>query len=474
MTKKHISIIPLGCPKNDVDSELIAGALKKSGYNIEWDNIAGDTVIINTCGFIKDAIDESLDVIMQSIQAKKEGRIRKIVVTGCLPQRFGKELSSRLKDVDLFLGVNGLEDLPGLIKQDTKSGSLVGHAFTSYPEHAERLAYQRTHSVYLKIADGCNNNCSYCVIPFIKGRLKSRKTDDIINEAKALVDKGAVELNIIAQDTLNFGVDRGENGLIRLLSALEKIHDLKWIRLNYLYPSNITDEFLTFIKDSAKVVKYFDMPIQHISDRILKLMNRKTTSDTIKRVIDKIGENIKEPFFRTTVITGFPGETEKDFNELLDFFNAYSFHRIGVFPYSKEEPAAASMLKDQIPQHIITERVNRINDLANKIMNDVSADFIGRTYEALIEGPDPSDPTITLVRPWFFAPEIDGYVLIYPVTPERPDSQPIAGRHNKIRSSESPTLLARRNAADNHTKGQFANIRIIDALGVDLVGEFTG
>ncbi len=442
MPNKNISIIPLGCPKNDVDSELIAGTLKKSGYTVHWDTFSGDTVIINTCGFIKDAIDESLDTIMQAIRAKKEGRIKKIVVTGCLSQRFGGKLSSQLEDVDLFLGVNGFENLPDLIRQNNRHGSFVGKAFTAYPEQTERLAYQRTHSVYLKIADGCNNNCSYCVIPFIKGRLKSREIDDIVHEAKTLVDKGAVELSIIAQDTLNFGADRGKNELIKLLSALEKIHGLKWIRLNYLYPSHITDELLTFISHSDKVLKYFDIPIQHVSDRILKLMNRKTTSDTIKRIIDKIEKNIETPFFRTTVIAGFPGETDNDFDELLNFFNDHPFHRIGVFPYSAEEPAVASGLKDRIPQRMITERLNRINDLAHKIMTGLSSDFLDKTYDSLIEGPDPSDPTTTLARPWFFAPEIDGYILIY---------HPVG----------KPT-------------GQFARIRITDALGVDLVGELAG
>ncbi len=440
MDKKKISIIPLGCPKNDVDSELIAGAFKKSGYTIEWDHMTGETVVINTCGFIRDAIDESLDAIMQAIQAKRDGRIKKIVVTGCLPQRFARKLTLQFKDVDLFLGVNGFENIPQLLEKERKGTSLVARPLVSYPEQLERVPYRGNSCVYIKIADGCSNRCSYCVIPVIKGKLKSREKLDIVDEVKSLVDRGAAEIDIIAQDTMNFGKDRGGNELIPLLSGLEKINGLKWIRLNYLYPSHITDEFLSFVGDSEKVLDYFDIPLQHTSDRILRLMNRQGSSDDIKALIEKIWKRIQAPFLRTTVIVGFPGETENDFMQLLEFFNEYKFHRIGVFPYSREAPAPASTMRGQVPQKKITDRMNTLNDLAQKVMHDASSDFIDKTYEALIEGTDPSDHSVIIARPWFLAPEIDGYIMIY--------------------------------NAGNHSKGQFGMVRITDAVGVDLVGEF--
>ncbi len=438
--KKSISIIPLGCPKNDVDSELIAGAFKKAGYAVEWDNIKGETVVINTCGFVKDAIDESLDAILQSIKAKKEGLVKKVVVTGCLAQRFGEKLSSQLKEVDLFVGVSGFENIPSLLNHPQKKEFIKKTPFTAYPERLERVAYRNTYSAYMKISDGCNNRCSYCVIPLIKGKMISRQRKDIVDEAKALADRGAVELNLIAQDTMNFGIDRGQKELISLLAELEKINGFNWIRLNYLYPSHITEDFLSFVSDSEKIVKYFDMPIQHISGRILKLMNRSTTPDDIKKIVKRVAKHIREPFFRTTVIVGFPGETGDDFNELLSFFDEYAFHRIGVFPYSNEQPAPASRLKDIVPGELILERLNRMNEIAHKIMNEASAGFIGKIYDALIEGTDPSDPSVTLARPWFFAPEIDGYIMLY--------------------------------GSGRPAKGKFREVRITDAVGVDLTGEF--
>ena len=439
-SKKSISIIPLGCPKNDVDSELIAGAFKKAGYAVEWDTMKGETVVINTCGFVQDAIDESLDAILQSIKAKKEGLVKKVVVTGCLAQRFGEKLSSQLKEVDLFVGISGFENIPGLLDRPQKRTFIPTTPFTAYPEKLERVAYRNAYSAYMKVSDGCNNRCSYCVIPLIKGKMISRQRNAIIDEAKALADRGAVELNLIAQDTMNFGIDRGHKELIPLLAELEKINGLQWIRLNYLYPTHITEDFLSFVSDSEKIVKYFDMPIQHISGRILKLMNRSTTPDEIRNIVERVAKHIREPFFRTTVIVGFPGETSGDFNELLTFFDEYAFHRIGVFPYSNEAPAAASRLKDKVPAEVILERVNRMNEIAHRIMNGASTGFIDRTYNALIEGTDPSDPLVTLARPWFFAPEIDGYIMLY--------------------------------GAGRQEKGQFRKVRITDAVGVDLTGEF--
>ncbi|MCL4477528.1 MAG: 30S ribosomal protein S12 methylthiotransferase RimO [Deltaproteobacteria bacterium] len=439
MNKKRVSIIPLGCPKNDVDSELIAGAFKHAGYSISWDAYKSDTVIINTCAFVKDAIEESLDAVMQAIEAKHRGDVKRVVVTGCLPQRFKDALTSRLKEVDLFTGVNGFEDLPALIKDKKTTKSHITAPFTDYPEALSRVLPEHSGSAYIKISDGCNNVCSYCVIPFIKGRLKSRKIDDIVNEVKYLTDNGVQEINLVAQDTMNFGMDKGDNHLIKLLSSLEKIEAIRWIRLNYLHPAHINDAFINHIKDSEKILKYFDVPIQHISDKILKRMNRHTDSNDIKRVIEKINKSIKEPFLRTTVITGFPGETEGDFKQLFKFFNEFPFHRIGVFPYSREEPAPAANMKEQIPDDVIISRVNEFNEFASRVMNAMSESFVGNTYDAIVHGKGHDDNGITLLRPWFFAPEIDGYVMVY----------------NKL----------------HYKPGSFVKVKITDTPGFDLVGE---
>ncbi len=439
--KTTISIIPLGCPKNDVDSELIAGAFKKAGYAVTWDTIKGETVVINTCGFIKEAIDESLDAILQSIKAKKAGLVKKVVVTGCLAQRFGDKLAAQLGDVDLFVGVSGFEHIPELLGRSGRHAAIPELPRTSYPEKLKRVPYRDSSSVYLKISDGCNNRCSYCVIPFIKGGLTSRNQQDIVAEARALARAGAVELNLIAQDTMNYGSDRGHRGLTQLLEALEAIDGIQWIRLHYLYPSHITDEFLSFVAHSTKIVHYFDMPIQHASGSILKRMNRSTQPDDLRKTIDKIVTHIRDPFLRTTVIVGFPGETEDDFGMLLRFFDDHPFHRIGVFPYSSEQPAPASRFHDQVPAAVITERLNRMNERAQTIMHGLSQAFIDKTYDALIEGNDPSDPSVVLARPWFFAPEIDGYIMIY-------DAAAPAG-------------------------GPFRKVRITDSVGVDFTGEFT-
>ncbi|MGB9735870.1 MAG: 30S ribosomal protein S12 methylthiotransferase RimO [bacterium] len=458
--KKCISIIPLGCPKNDVDSELIAGAFKDAGYNIEWNALKGEAVIINTCGFIKDAIDESLDAIMSSILAKKQGQVKKVIVTGCLAQRFGKQLTSKLKDVDLFLGVNGFESLPSLINNSNVQTLISDTPFTAYPEKHRRVPLKGNHSVYVKIADGCNNRCSYCVIPFIKGGLKSRSIQNILEEARALVDNGAVEVNLIAQDTLNFGIDRGKNQFIELLSGLEKIDGIKWIRLNYLYPSHLTDDIISFIADSDKIVKYFDIPIQHISDRILRLMNRKTTSKDIRQLIETLHKKIKDPFLRTTVIVGFPGESEQDFDLLLKFFDEYPFHRIGVFQYSKEEPAPASRLKNQVSKDTVVKRFNQLSEFSNELMHSLSSRFIDKTYDAIMDGTDPDDPSILLLRTWFLAPEIDGYVMVYP------DSS-----GQKAVTGNGYAVLNPSNNKINLKAGVFKKVRITDAIGADFVGE---
>jgi ribosomal protein S12 methylthiotransferase len=467
--KRHISIIPLGCPKNDVDSELIAGAFKDAGYSVGWNTLKGDAAVINTCGFVKDAIDESLDAIMEAIEAKKQGYVKRVIVTGCLAQRFGKQLASQLKEVDLFVGVNGFENIPSLMNRRVQKTLISDVPYTAYPENLTRVAYKHPHSVYLKIADGCNNRCSYCVIPYIKGKLKSRNTQDIVKEAKVLANNGAVELNIIAQDTMNFGLDRGKNELIALLSELEKIEGIKWIRLNYLYPSHITNDFLSFISDSEKIVKYFDVPIQHISDRILKSMNRSTTSDDIKRLLDTLNKKIQNPFLRTTIIVGFPGETDDDFNELIEFFNNYCFHRIGVFRYSNEEPAPASRFKNQVPEKVAVERFNRLNEFVNEQMFNLSTDFVNKTYEALIDGVDPDDPSITIARPWFFAPEIDGYIMIYPESYNGKTG--ITKYTHKVPKSKGMLSTVSETSSSNLVTGTFKLIKITDAMGVDLIGE---
>ncbi|MCR4430574.1 MAG: 30S ribosomal protein S12 methylthiotransferase RimO [Tepidanaerobacteraceae bacterium] len=405
-----VGLISLGCDKNLVDSEYMLGNLKKSGYIITNKEAQADVIIVNTCGFIETAKQESIDTILEMAELKKHGKCKLLIATGCLAQRYSKELLSEIPELDAVIGTGDFDKIDKIIQQKpmerinlTNNKSFLDYdienRLTSYPYFA-----------FVKIAEGCNNCCTYCTIPQIKGRYKSRYIDSIAREVETLVSQGIREINLVAQDTSCYGKDiYGKPSLALLLKELEKISGNFWIRILYAYPNNINDELLNTIKNSSKIVKYLDIPLQHISDRILKLMNRSTDSRFIKGLIEKIRAHIPDITLRTTFIVGFPTETEEEFNELLDFIRIYEFDRVGAFKYSREENTPAYYLVPQISQTIKEKRYKRLMMLQKTISRKKNKRLEGKTLEVLAEHFDPST-NIIVGRSQKDAPFVDGTV----------------------------------------------------------------
>ena len=412
--KKTISIISLGCPRNLVDSEKIIAEFIKKGYRFQEDTAHSDTVIVNTCAFIEDAKKESIDSILKVIGAKKDGDVKKIIVAGCLSERYKNELSEELKEVDEFRGVFGL-------KQSEPEG----------------LKLTPGHYAYIKISEGCAHRCAYCVIPYLKGNYKSRAIGPIIKEAEQLIDKGVKELILIGQDTSLYGIDLyGKKKLGDLLKELAKISKDVWIRLLYLHPANLDKEFLKVVKDNKNICRYIDLPLEHINDRILNKMHRRTTRKQIISLIEYIRKEIPGAAIRTSFIVGFPGETEKEFKELASFIKEMRFERLGVFKYSREEGTPAYGYKQQVPEKEKEKRFNRLMSAQRHVSKIVNQALIGRLLKVLVEeeGRD-----YYIARTEYDAPEIDG--LVY-----------VAGKNLKVNN--------------------FYNTRITDAYEYDLVGNY--
>ena len=382
----RVGILSLGCPRNLVDSESILGRLHLKGYDIV-DIDKADVAIVNTCVFIDDAKRESIDAILDLIQAKKEGRLKKIIVQGCLSQRYKDELIKELPEVDAFVGKLFLDSDLG------------------------RFAITPKYFAYLKICEGCINTCSYCVIPKIKGKFVSLDETAIIRKVEKFDKEDISELNIIGQDITGFGIDLyGRTDLSSLLKKIVKCaKHIGWFRLLYLYPSRVDENLLKIIKDEPRVCKYIDLPVQHINDRILKLMNRGTTKKAIIALIDKIRKTIPDVAIRSSVITGFPTETEKEFRELLDFIREIKFERLGAFVYSREEGTKAYGMKGQLLNKIKQERFNEVMLLQQDISKEVNRKFLGKRLEVLI---DSKEGTSYLGRTQYDAPEVDGQVYI--------------------------------------------------------------
>ena len=381
-----VGILSLGCPRNLVDSETILGRLHLKGYDIV-DIDKAEVAIVNTCAFVDDAKRESIDAILDLIQAKKEGRLKKIIVQGCLSQRYKDELIKELPEVDAFVG-----------KVFLNSGS-------------ERFAITPRHFAYLKICEGCINSCSYCVIPKIKGKFVSLDEDAIIRKAVEFDKEGISELNIIGQDITGFGIDlKGKTDLSSILKKIVKAaRHIGWFRLLYLYPSRVDDSLLKVIKDEPRVCKYIDLPIQHINDRVLKLMNRGTNKKEIIALIDKIRKTIPGVAIRSSVIAGFPTETEKEFRELFDFIKEVKFERLGAFVYSREEGTKAYRMKGQLPDKVKQERFNEIMQLQQGVSREANRKFLGEKLEVLI---DLKEGSSYLGRTQYDAPDVDGQVYI--------------------------------------------------------------
>ena len=413
--KKTFSMISLGCPRNLVDSECLISEFKKAGYRLKERAIGADTVIINTCAFIEDAKKESIDTILKVIDAKKSGSVKRIIVAGCLPERYTNELESELKEIDEFRGVLDFK-----------------HTFKT---HDTRTLTPR-HYAYLKISEGCRNTCTYCVIPRLKGPYTSRSIPSIVEEIKQLVHEDVKEIILVGQDTSLYGIDLyGKKKLAELLKTLEEISGKRWLRLLYCHPANLDKDVIKVIRDSGVLCRYIDLPIEHINNKILKRMGRRISRADIVSLIDNIRNEIKGAAVRTSIIVGFPGETEKDFCELLAFIEEARFERLGLFKYSREEDTPAFRYEGQIPEKEKERRFAEAMSLQQKISAEINERFKGRTLKVLIEK---KEKDYYIGRTEYDAPEVDGIVYI---------------------------------RGKNLKPGKFYDVRINDTYEYDLAGE---
>ena len=441
----RVSLISLGCPRTLVDSELYLGRLRVLGYEVVDRPEDAEALIINTCSFVQDAIKESIDTVLQAVAAKQQGRLKAVIVAGCLVQRFKQDLIKELPDVDGFVGVDGFGDIETVVGR-----ALGGEHTTSLRPHpvvphrggrVAREALTPSHYAYLKVSEGCLKGCSFCVIPKIKGPLSSRPLPDVVAEARQLVEeRGVRELIVVGQDTSDYHRDLdGRPRIAELLAALAKLDGLRWIRLLYCHPAGITTDLIETIRDEPRICKYLDMAIEHADDAVLARMNRRTTQAHLRDVIGRLRRQIPDMALRTSVIVGFPGETEPAFTNLLGFLRETRFERLGCFQYSPEEGSAAVRLLDQVPVAVRQERYDRLMQLQQDIAAGVNARAVGRTLEVVIDEPAPEASAQWVGRTSADCPEVDGLVYVRSDQPLQP--------------------------------GAWVNVRITDSYEYDLVGE---
>lgn len=408
-----IAMIGLGCPKNQVDAEMMLSTLIEAGFEITGDTEEADLVIINTCGFINDAKEEAIDNILGACELKKDGIIKGVVVTGCLSERYREEIMKEIPEVDACVGIGANCKIAEICKS-VLSGNKVCEFPSKYdlPLEGGRVITTPTHYAYLKIAEGCSNNCTYCAIPKIRGKFRSRSMENIVLEAEELAKQGVKELIVVAQDTTKYGVDiYGEPKLNELVSEIAKIDGIEWIRLLYCYPESMTDELIDVIANEDKVCKYIDLPLQHCNGNVLKRMNRKGDREYLFSLIGKMRKKIPGLVLRTTFITGFPGETEEQFTELCEFINEAKFDRLGCFAYSPEDDTPAAKLKDQIDTDVKNKRAEIIMNEQMLIMEEKQKEKIGAEYDVIVDYFD-EDNLLYMGRTYMDAPEIDTSVII--------------------------------------------------------------
>lgn len=435
----------MGCPRNLLDSEIIAGSLKKSGFRISESADGVDVCVINTCAFIGSARAESVDKILEAASLKKKGLIKRLVVCGCLPQLYKEKFAEELKEADLLVGTSDFPKLAGLLKNaasGTRRRSFISRSLSYlYDENDPRLTLTPRHYAYVKISEGCSNYCSYCIISRLRGRFRSRSIPSVIDEVKKISGSGELrEINIIGQDTTLFGIDR--YGKIKFSELLLKIcrikNNVRWFRILYTHPAHYTRDLIRVVRDEAKICKYLDLPIQHISDSVLKRMNRPTTRKGIEKLIGEIRKEIPGIVLRTSLIVGFPGETDREFKELLEFVRHAKFERLGAFIYSREEGTKAARLAGQVPQKIKEERLDEIMRLQQSISSEINRSFLGKTVDVLIDEKVVSERNKFVGRTQGDAPEIDGSVYV---------------------------------SGNGIKRGEFYRVKITDSLEYDLIGE---
>lgn len=407
-----VGFVSLGCSKNLIDTEMAIGLFKKNKFEIVNDVEKAEIIVVNTCGFIESAKEEAINTILEMAEYKENGKCKYLIAMGCLVQRYSEELRKAIPEVDLFLTIDDYNDFWNKICELVDGESKEIKNSCNQLEYMDRVISTGTETAYLKIAEGCSNRCTYCAIPYIRGPYVSRPFEDILEEAKKLSEKGIKELIVIAQDTTRYGEDLyGKSRLSELLQELCKIDGFKWIRFLYAYPESITDELIETVKQNDKICSYFDIPIQHISDTVLKRMNRRTTGKQIEDLIIKIKSKIPDAVLRTSLIVGFPGETVEDFDKLYEFVNKGYFGKLGVFMYSKEDGTPAARLKEQIHHNTKKKRYNQIMSIARDISSKNLESHMGNTYDVLIENIT-FDNKFYIGRTYMDIPETDGTVII--------------------------------------------------------------
>lgn len=416
-----IGVVSLGCPKNLVDSETMLGLIHEENYEITNDPSEAEIIIVNTCGFIESAKEESINTILQMAEYKKSGSCKYIIVTGCLSQRYAEELFNELPEADAIAGVEVYDEIGSIIKRVMNGERFImlerskpDVIYTSKETFLPRILTTPSYTAYLKIAEGCDNCCSYCAIPKIRGPYRSKPMEQVLKEAKALADNGVKELIVVAQDTTRYGEDLpgGKLLLADLLKELNKIESLKWIRVMYCYPNNFTDELIETFASLDKVCKYVDLPLQHASNRLLASMNRYDTREEVETLLAKLRKRIPGIVIRTTFIVGFPGETDADFEELKEFVEQQRFENAGVFAYSQEEGTVAGAMPNQIPDEIKQERYHELMALQAQISEEIHKDTEGQILEVLVEGIEEDGSGLHYGRSYREAPDIDGLVFI--------------------------------------------------------------
>lgn len=438
MEKYKVGMVSLGCDKNRVDSELILGSINKH-YEITNDAKEADIIIVNTCGFIESAKQESIDTILEMAEYKNKYKCKMLIATGCLTQRYGDELLDLIPEIDILMGVNDYMKLHRLILDFIKDQKRISSATYSDEGINEgiRLLTTKQHTAYVRIAEGCNNFCTYCIIPKIRGKFRSRLEKNILDEVKMLVNNGVKEIILIAQDLTDYGVDiYGKRMLHDLISKISKIEGVEWIRLLYCYPEEITDELIEEIARNEKVVKYLDLPIQHISSSVLKQMGRRTNKEAIISKIDTLRSKVPGIALRTSLIVGFPGETDENFEELEKFLEDYKLENVGVFAYSQEEDTPAAKMECQVDEEVKIQRQKNLMAIQRNVVKDQNKLKIGNIYDTIIDG---KNGEYYIGRSYEMAPEIDG--LIY------------------IKKEKSLNL------------GDIVKVKIHDVMEYDLVGE---
>ena len=414
MKNKKILFISLGCDKNLVDSEVMLGILADRGFEMTDTEDDADIIIINTCCFINDAKEESINTILEMAEYKKTGPCKALIVTGCLAQRYKQEIVDEIPEVDAVIGTSKYDEIFDAVDQALKGSHFLDvddlDRLPSVP--GKRILTTGGHYAHLKIAEGCDKHCTYCIIPKIRGNYRSVPMEQLLAEAASLAEQGVIELILVAQETTLYGVDLyGKKSLHILLQELAKIKGIRWIRILYCYPEEIYPELIETIKNEKKVCHYLDMPIQHASDAILKRMGRRTTKAQLKETVSLLRKEIPDIVLRTTLIAGFPGETQEQHEELMEFVDEMEFERLGVFAYSPEENTPAASMPDQIPEEIKEERRDAILELQQEIAFDKAADMVGRTLYAMIEGKVADEPAY-VARTYADSPDIDGYVFV--------------------------------------------------------------